>query len=393
MPASADTAAAVAVRTASPPLQAPSPYHAFATCPPTALFAKPKLWPGPQSEVTTARLLWDEAALYICFECEGQTAAPVAPERVEPGVLAGLEGGAVPAAQRSVLLDERVEAFIWPTGDQSTTPAADQHYFAFEVNYGGLALTNKAQFGGRMDFSWGGESAYSASCFEIAVGWGASSSPVPSAVGGMGPPLKTCMILTLPWAPMGIDPLAGSELRIGLHRAQHSNSPLGDATTTLGAADVDALLSGMRWSSWIEPTDAPEEVNFHRPGFFAPLTLAPLPVEGADEWDCACCAVRLVKPNQLFVLPSPKPSIDECPPGSILVRAKYASVCGSDMPYFKKKDGFMAPSSYQLWLSEPVPERQRCDWMQIPIRFWIGLHDAHDLKISRLLTVNHVHIQ
>ena len=25
----------------------------------------------------------------------------------------------------------------------------------------------------------------------------------------------------------------------------------------------------------------------------------------------------------------------ECPPGSLLVKAKYASVCGSDMPYFK----------------------------------------------------------
>jgi hypothetical protein len=32
----------------------------------------------------------------------------------------------------------------------------DQRYFAFEVNYDGVALTNHAQFGNRFDFSWGG---------------------------------------------------------------------------------------------------------------------------------------------------------------------------------------------------------------------------------------------
>ena len=58
----------------------------------------------------------------------------------------------------------------------------------------------------------------SASCFEIAVGWGATSSPVPSAVGGMSPPFKTVVILTLRWAAMGIDPAAGG-VRIGMHRA------------------------------------------------------------------------------------------------------------------------------------------------------------------------------
>jgi hypothetical protein len=32
----------------------------------------------------------------------------------------------------------------------------------------------------------------------------------------------------------------------------------------------------MVWSSWIAPTDAPEEVNFHRHGFFGALTLVPV---------------------------------------------------------------------------------------------------------------------
>ena len=65
----------------------------------------------------------------------------------------------MPEAVRTVLLDERVEAFIWPEEVQTSagTPKDDQTYYAFECNYGGLALTNKAQFGSRMDFSWGAD--------------------------------------------------------------------------------------------------------------------------------------------------------------------------------------------------------------------------------------------
>jgi hypothetical protein len=265
MPVAQPQAAVIAVRTGTPPLEADSPYHAFAAAPPTALFAKPALWPGPESDSTTARLLWDETALYVCFECEGETALPIAPESIERSVLAGLQGGAVPPPQRSVLLDERLECFVWPTGQQSEVDVADQHYFAFEVNHSGLSLTNKAQFGGRMDFSWGGESAYKAEKVEIAVGWGASSSPVPSAVGGLSPPFKTVLFLTLPWAPMGIDPLAPTSaegLRIALHRAQHhpTHTVGGSASQPLQEEEVNKLLSGLVWSSWIEPTQNPDEV-------------------------------------------------------------------------------------------------------------------------------------
>jgi threonine dehydrogenase-like Zn-dependent dehydrogenase len=35
----------------------------------------------------------------------------------------------------------------------------------------------------------------------------------------------------------------------------------------------------------------------------------------------------------------------------VLVKAKYASVCGSDMPYFKARS-LMAPSSY--WVSAEI---------------------------------------
>ena len=248
---------------------------------------KPPEWPGPEGEATTARLLWDDDALYICYECEGNTATAIEAASVAPEVLSGMEGGAVPEAARSVLLDERVEAFVWPKGaqDHAGTPEADQHYFAFECNFAGVALTNKAQFGARMDFSWGCD-AYSAAVSELAVGWGATSSPVPSAVGGLSPPFKTVLILTLPWAPLGVDPSdpAGREgLRLGLHRALWPEGGVGQAhqaaegAQTLDQSAADALLGEMIWTSWIAPTEAPAEC--------APPSPVPLSAPGKPRHD------------------------------------------------------------------------------------------------------------
>ena len=62
----------------------------------------------------------------------------------------------MPEAVRTVLLDERVEAFIWPEEVQTSagTPKDDRRY-AFECNYGEYLQTS--QFGSRMDFSWGAD--------------------------------------------------------------------------------------------------------------------------------------------------------------------------------------------------------------------------------------------
>ena len=251
-------------------------------------------------------------------------------------------------SQRSVLLDERVEAFVMPPNQAGD--AGDHKYYAFEVNYGGKSLTNHAQFGGRFDFAWGDESCYTATCFDLAVGWAATSSPIPAAgeSGGL-PPKKTIVILELFWQAMGIDPAQTPELSIGLHRAQHAPGGVGAGLAPgqpLSPAEADAVQNEFVWSSWIDPTDKPDEVNFHRPAFFGKLTLEPKDCKPRfGQAACACLAVRLLRPNDLVVLPSPVPSIDQCPSGAVLVRAKYASVCGSDMPYFKAAS-FKAPSSY-----------------------------------------------
>jgi hypothetical protein len=44
------------------------------------------------------------------------------------------------------------------------------------------------------------------------------------------------------------------------------------------------------------------QVNFHRPAFFGTLSLVPTPAT-VEEYDCSCCAARLLRPGQLFVLP------------------------------------------------------------------------------------------
>lgn len=331
------------------PTKADSPYHAFAKSPPTAIFGKPKFWPGPEGSATTARLLWNETALYVCWELEGNAAPPIHESQVEGDSLAALQGGQVQPDQRTVLLDERVECFLWqPLGkepqphdgpslkkmktDQSHT---GQSYFAFEINFHGKALTNRAKFGGPMGFDWGGEDVYSAWSKELAVGWGASASPVPSAVAGVAPPFKRVVIGEFLWKAMDMD-LSG-EIRIGLHRAQHPLPPA--KGTVIGQKAIDRLFRDIIWTSWIDPGDA--EVNFHRTDFFGKLVLAP----AGFKTDCSCCAVRLLRPNVLRLLTSPKPALEECPEGSLLVQAKFASVCGSDMPYFKNKT-VGAPSCY-----------------------------------------------
>jgi hypothetical protein len=46
-------------------------------------------------------------------------------------------------------------------------------------------------------------------------------------------------------------------------------------------------------------------------------------------------AARLVAPRKMGVVQGEMPLLEMCPPGSVLIRARYASICGSDLPYFR----------------------------------------------------------
>ena len=83
----------------------------------------------------------------------------------------------------------------------------------------------------------------------------------------------------------------------------------------------------MIWTSWVEPLD--NLVDFHRPEMFGALTLKP------QEELPASYAARLLATRTLRLLRSPQLSLEGCPKGSLLVKARYASLCGSDFPYFR----------------------------------------------------------
>lgn len=334
--APADRSEAVALFTAAAPAAAASPYHEFARSPPTALFGRPARWPGPEGSATTARLLWSASSLHVCWELEGPARAPLRPGAVEPAALATLEGGAVPEQKRKLLLDERVEVFLWQPAAGSDGDSKGQVYHSFEINYDGVALAFRSQFGGPKDFEWDADGACAVRTQELAVGWGDTSSPVPAAGPGDLPQRKRIVFAEISWQALGFD--TSREIRVGLHRAEypapgawpeHPGVLSWPAGRPAGAAEVSEHR--FVWTSWVDPGD--EEVNFHRPAFFGRLVLAPAEAAPAD---CSCLAARIFSSRRLSVVRSPLASLAECPQGSILVQAKYASLCGSDLPYFRE---------------------------------------------------------
>eukprot|EP00435_Cladocopium_sp_Y103_P067313 s104_g29.t2 len=311
-----------ALHTTTSPLDAVSPYHAFSAAPPCFL-RKPCKWPGPEGFPSTLRLLWDDHALYVCWELHGDLAAPV---RLKEAPL--LEGAlkTLSSDQRSLLFDERVECFLWqPRDPQNPGDSSEETYFAFEINYGGKVLTNRAHFGGRFGFDWDASNAFAVWTQEVSVG----------PEGDCATKALRCRVVIgeFRWEALGLD--RRKEIRLGLHRAQHPATT--ESLGALGAEEAKALLQGMIWTSWIDPDDA--EVNFHRAEMFGKLLLQPSGI----QQDGSCAAARFLSSKALRILRSPIPRLEECPPGSLLIRAKYASLCGSDFPFFREKRG---PASY-----------------------------------------------
>ncbi|CAK9093944.1 Uncharacterized zinc-type alcohol dehydrogenase-like protein YdjJ [Durusdinium trenchii] len=301
------------------PDAAASPYHAFAAAAPHIL-KKPEQWPGAPSSSSTVRLLWDEQALYVCWELHGKVASPVQLKE-NPTLQGPLKG--LPAEQCSLLFDERVECFLWqPTegGNPSDT------YYAFEINHDGKALTNRARFGGIFGFDWDSSDAFSVWTDELPL----ATEADPSSASCFA---SRVVIAEFRWKALGFD--ITSEIRIGLHRAQH---PAHLKTRDMDKKEMDALLNEMIWSSWVDPHDA--VVNFHRPEMFGKLILK----SGHEHESFA--AARLLGSKVLRVLRSPKLLLDDCPPGSLLIRVKYASLCGSDFPFFRRRPSSSLGSLY-----------------------------------------------
>lgn len=59
-------------------------------------------------------------------------------------------------------------------------------------------------------------------------------------------------------------------------------------------------------------------------------------------------AAKLTGPQELTIVAGEVPVLENCPPGSILVRARWASICGSDLPSFRQTSPVESrpPNSY-----------------------------------------------
>ena len=253
-----------ALRASSDPRTADDPAAAFAAAPPIA-FAKPALWPGPDAAPTVARLLYDDAHLYIAYACEGSFADAVDPARCTPDALSTLRAAydpsySDPRLQRVVMLDDRVEVFVW----EELPGVPFQSYYAFEINKAGRALTNINQSvtarGGRTTFDreWDGRAALDATLL----------------------PDGSTMLVALSWSALGVRP-GSSSLRLGLFRAQKPPevaAKVSDGTSAIGTELAAEIEGSLIWSAWTDPGD--DVVDFHRTAFFGELQLLG---EGEDE--------------------------------------------------------------------------------------------------------------
>ncbi len=246
-----------AVRASADPRTLDDPAAAFADAPPVP-FVKPARWPGPEAASTVARLLWDDSKLYIAYSCEGSFADAIDPARCNAGALSALQNAydpsySDPRLQRVVMLDDRVEVFLW----QRLPGVPFQSYWAFEINKAGRALTNINQSvterGGRTTFDreWDGRAALDASLLQDG----------------------STMLVALDWSELGVRP-GTSSLQLGLFRAEKPaelTAKILDGTSEIDAELATEIEGSLIWSAWTDPGD--DVVDFHRTAFFGELQL------------------------------------------------------------------------------------------------------------------------
>jgi len=155
----------------------------------------------------------------------------------------------VPQSMRSILNDDRMEAFLWPsTGTKG-------EYFAFEVNKGGRAVVSRTQFLRKFDFLW-----KTALCQSL--GSEDSATQVESHVfNSTTDKNRLVFAFAVEFADLGLSVSAledGTQtLKCGLYRATR----------------VDDTGAEMAWASWVDPND--EVVDFHRPETFGTIAFRP----------------------------------------------------------------------------------------------------------------------
>jgi len=280
------------------PFDSKSPYHAFSGSPPVTFGDKSRAF-------TTVRSLWNETAFYVCFELEGSLASA----GVQDSVQCILHDGVLASRSHTMSSCSSDDGGVWEE--------------------------------------------------QLTVGWDSASSPVPSG-DGLNAGKKTVIILTMSWTdseePAVLrDPTDAASCCLGLNLRGPPKDKDGLKVTLLRMAEGDIHVYSYSWQpSGLGVANFPQRHTNAGLGHYSSgkdelkgpsPKCAPLRLLRDPSLDCSCCAVRLLAPHQLELVASPIPDLNECPPGSLLVRTKFASICGSDIPFFKARE-MKAPSSY-----------------------------------------------
>lgn len=118
--------------------------------------------------------------------------------------------------------------------------------------------------------------------------------------------------------------------------ASHLESPVARSTHRTAS-----LLAQLR-----RPAAAPH--GEQPPSFLGGAAASALTITPPELRLAKIKAAKLTGPQELTIVAGDVPVLENCPPGSILVRARWASICGSDLPSFRQTSPVQSrpPNSY-----------------------------------------------
>jgi hypothetical protein len=245
---------------------------------------QPRWWEGIIAPTAYALVFYDSRRLYLSYQTSSKDFKPPA-GLTENGAAWASEHN-MPPGMRSVLNDDRMEAFLWPTATR-TGKGEGGPYFAFEVNRGGRAVVSSTRFLRQFDFQWRtarcaskvaeAEAAAAAAAAAAATSVEANDSATAAAAAAAAAVAdaqadqvvttvnadehgRIVLTFEVEFSDLGVTAAeleAGTRtLRAGLYRAFRD----------------DATGAAMAWGSWVDPGD--DQVDFHRPQTFGRIHFA-----------------------------------------------------------------------------------------------------------------------
>ena len=210
------------------------------------MVVQPRSWDSLEAPATSALLYYDEQRLYFLFHVKNSSTFKEAAGFSDNGTEWAEEQG-MPESMRSILNDDRMEAFLLPC--PGVENAANGPYFAFEVNKDGKAIVSKTEFLRKFDFRW-----KTARCAANGGGDVDNYNDQVESEVSYDDGNELVFVFSVEFADLGLTATGlenGTEtLKCGLFRATRKDN-----------SGVE-----MAWASWVDPED--DVVDFHRPALF-----------------------------------------------------------------------------------------------------------------------------